>query len=272
VQYCILLSVMRGGLYVVHYGEDTEVTKQLMASLQPYLNSDRQLVLINNDRHGLFDSWLLPFVTVMEPDSNIGYFPAIRWAMERYPVKDLDYVMVCNNDIVFQSANFFKVLEEKLLVWDVVAPSTKTLDGVEQNPHRTTKPSFWRKRYNHLFFSNYVVAWCCNQAYELNKKRQAKTAQNKVEKTIFSPHGACIILSTRFFKQGGSLNHPIFLYGEEDSIAAQADRIGLRVGFVPELKVVHQESRSVGKNFSRTKFEHKKTAYRYIRKTYPQLF
>ncbi len=263
---------MRGRIYAVHYGEDTEVTRQFVNSVQRFLGAELNLVIINNDQKELFELWLYPHVTFLDTETNLGYFGGIQYGMSKFPVDGLDYVVLCNNDILFHSDDFFHVLEEKFKVWDIIAPSTCTLDGVEQNPHRSTKPSVWRKLYSHLFFSNYLVAWCFNQAYESKKKRQAKTPQNAVEKAIFSPHGACMILSTKFFKLGGSVNHPVFLYGEEDSIAAQALQLGLRVGFVPELEVRHLESRSVGKRFTRVKFEQQKTAYRYIRKMHPQLF
>jgi GT2 family glycosyltransferase len=263
---------MRGRIYAVHYGEDTEVTKQLLASLQLYLNADRQLVLINNDRQGLFDSWLLPFVTVMEPASNIGYFPAISWAMERYPVKDLDYVMVCNNDIVFQSTNFFRVLEEKLQDWDVVAPSTKTLDGVEQNPHRQSKPSQFRKVYYRFYFASYIFAWIVVKILDWKHKKKAGRTLEPTEQAVFSPHGACIVLKNSYFKKGGVIDNRCFLYAEEDSIASFSASNQLKVGFVPELKIVHQESKSTGKSISRKKYGYQKEAYRYIKRNYPNIY
>lgn len=263
---------MRGRIYAVHYGEDTEVTRQFVNSVQRFLGTDLTMVLINNGPKELFAHWLYPYVTFLDSESNLGYFGGIHYGMSRYPVENLDFVMICNNDILLPADDFFLVLKRKLQTWDVIAPSTRTMDNVEQNPHRTNKPSVWRKLYSRLFFLNYYVAWCCNQAYELKKNRQAKTKQNAVEKAIFSPHGACMILSTVFFKLGGNIDHPVFLYGEEDSIAAQADRLGLRVGFVPELEVLHLESRSLGKGFSRVKFEHQKAAYRYIQNIYSKIF
>lgn len=241
-------------------------------SVQRFLGPELTLVLINNDQKGLFADWSYPYVEILDTEANLGYFGGIQYGMSKYPVESLDYVMLCNNDILLPADDFFRVLKSKLQEWDIIAPSTRTLDNVEQNPHRLTKPSVWRKRYSRLFFSNYYVAWCCTQVIDLKKKMQASIHRIGVDQAIFSPHGACIILNTVFFERGGSIDHPVFLYGEEDSIAAQADQLRLRVGFVPELKVMHLESRSVGKGFSRVKFEHQKTAYRYNRKMYPKIF
>ena len=245
---------------------------QLLASLQPYLNPDRQLVLINNDRPGLFGNWLVPYVTILDSGSNLGYFAGIKWAMERYPVKGLAYVMVCNNDIVLQSPDFFRVLEEKLQVWDVVAPSTKTNDGVEQNPHRQRKPSLFRKLYYRFYFASYIFAWMAVKLIDWKKKKGAGRKMEPTERAVFSPHGACIVLKDSYFNKGGIIDGNCFLYAEEDSIAALAAANRLKVGFVPELKVMHQESKATGKSISRKKYGFQKEAYRYIKKTYPNIY
>lgn len=263
---------MRGKIYAVHYGDNKEVTMQFIASLQPYLSNVRELVLVNNGVEGLFKNCLLPYVTILDSATNLGYFGGIKWAMTKFPVGDLDYVMLCNNDILLNSPDFFAVLEAKLQDWDVLAPSTKTLDGVEQNPHRECKTSWFRKIYYRIYFSNYIFAWLCVKLIDWKKKKLVTTVNEQSERGVFSPHGACIILNTNYFKSGGVIDDNTFLYGEEDSIAAMSAELGLRVGFVPALKVLHQESISTGKSLSPAKYKHQKAAYTYTKKTYRHLY
>lgn len=262
---------MKGRIFAVHYGEDRAMTMALLRSMERFLGADLDLVLVNNGPVGLFRDCLFPYVSFLESGGNLGYFGAVALGLVRFPVQGLDFVMVCNNDIELLSDDFFSKLDVKLRDWDVVAPSTKTLEGVEQNPHRSVRPSWARKLYARLFFSNYLVAKLLTWAVD-SKNKILSTVSITEERIVFSPHGACMVLKSTFFERGGSLEHPVLLYGEEDMVAAQAFHLGLRVGFVPELKVRHLECSSVGKGFSLEKFRHMREAYRYVRERFPNLF
>ena len=62
--------------------------------------------------------------------------------------------------------------------------------------------------------------------------------------SIYAPHGACVIFSKRFFSEGGSLDLPVFLFGEEICIAEAVRRLGLSVIYNPKLVLTHHEHQS----------------------------
>jgi len=262
----------RGRIYCVHYGANFEVTDNFITSLKPFLSENLELVIINNSIGLKIDRLRYENVLIFNSLENSGYFGGIKNAMVLEPVDDCDYVMLCNNDILINTPHFFRILDEKLNTWDVIAPSTKTVNGVEQNPHRSKKPSKLRKFYYRIYFSGYIFAWIFEKFYDFRKSITSNIDSNLEECEIFSPHGACIILNSTYFKKGGFIDDEYFLYGEEDSIAAIADRLKLKVGFVPDLKLLHMESASTGKSISNKKYLYKKSAYKYIKSTYKSIY
>jgi GT2 family glycosyltransferase len=262
----------KGRIYAVHYGENVDITKGFVDSLNPFLDEQLDLVLINNSKKTALDNLKGKFITVLDTGDNLGYFGGVRYGLDHCPIDDRNYVIVWNNDIRILNLDFFEILDAKLDVWDIIAPSIITLDGIEQNPHRKHKPSRLRKIYYEWYCAYYFLAWIFNVASRNWKKITKRDLKKPKESVVFSPHGACIVLKSTYFEKGGIIDHGYFLYGEEDSIAAMAERFELKVGFVPSLQVQHLESVSTGKGFSHKKYEYEKAAHGYIRKTYKFLY
>jgi GT2 family glycosyltransferase len=62
--------------------------------------------------------------------------------------------------------------------------------------------------------------------------------------TIYAPHGSFLIFSSEYFRAGGSLDFPCFLFGEEVYLAESLKQLGLDAVYEPSLEVVHQEHKS----------------------------
>ena len=58
--------------------------------------------------------------------------------------------------------------------------------------------------------------------------------------------GACMVASRRWLEQVGLLNERYFLYYEEIDWASRGRALGLRLGYAPELVVLHKEGASIG--------------------------
>lgn len=98
-------------------------------------------------------------VSLLELDSNVGYFPAFNVAID--VIRDYlpATVILCNNDLTI-NPNFI----DRYLVRDyledvfVVAPNVITLNGVHQNPLCLRKVSMKRKILYKMYFSSYTIA------------------------------------------------------------------------------------------------------------------
>ena len=93
-----------------------------------------------------------------------------------------------------------------------------------------------------------------------------------MEQEIFSPHGAFVIFTKNYFNNDGYIDDGCFLYGEENSIEAIVQQNNLKIGFIPQLKVLHFESVTTGKGLSKIKYGFQKEANKYIKIKYPKLF
>ncbi|NMC99389.1 MAG: glycosyltransferase family 2 protein [Bacteroidales bacterium] len=205
-------------------------------------------------------------VVYLKTKKNIGYFGAVNYAIKVVDNNKYDYIIICNNDITIENLNFFEILNEKLELYDIIAPSIKTKENIQQNPHREKKIDFKRKILYKIYFSSYLIAKLIN--YIVRKKRIKQKEYNECEREIASPHGAFIILNKTFFSKGGFIDDGFFLYGEEDTIMAQAQKLKLKIGFVPDLKVKHFESLSTGKSFTKKKFLIQRDAHKYVQNKY----
>jgi GT2 family glycosyltransferase len=262
----------RGRIYTVHYGADTSYTDQFVESVKPFLNKFIDLVIINNSSKEVSISYRHDFISTIDSDENRGYFEGVDFGMKAFPVKDLDYVIICNNDVKILSDNFFEILDSKLNTYDIIAPSIKTVDQVEQNPHLRVKPGLKRLFYYEVYYLSFYMAKLLDRAVRFKKTKTTKTIEQVDDQPVFSPHGAFIVIKNTYFKKGGTIDTGYFLYGEESSLASQAYKLKLSTYMVPELKILHFESVSTGKKFSRNKYKFQKNAYRYLNKKYPEVY
>lgn len=262
----------KGRIYTVHYGLDLSGIQNQLKSFSKYLNKNLDLVIINNQIDCDLSEFAGTYVNIINPDTNLGYFGAAKHGMNVIPFNDCDYIIICNNDLEISSPDFFEILEEKLNKYDVIAPSTVSLDGIEQNPHRNQKPSKFRKIYYRIYFISFPIAWLLDKIIMFKKKFTDSANILQKERLIYSPHGAFFIFNSSFFKMGGFIDNGCFLYGEEDSIAGQSEKLGLKIGFVPTMKVLHYESMASGKGISQVKFKYLKYSYNYICGKFPSIY
>ena len=112
------------------------------------------------------------WVQLIRNPRNIGYFRGLNLGLEQIPKMEQDKIIICNNDITFDS-NFFELLSATALPSGtlVVAPRVTTLDGREQNPHVVDGVSRFRLFCYDLYFSSYWLGCLLMKvASRLNKK------------------------------------------------------------------------------------------------------
>ncbi len=259
---------MKGVIITVNY-QNWELTKTFVTQMNQYVEQGCEIIVVDNSpekeaKQRSEDDRYIYFASPM----NLGYFGGAQYALARINAFEYDFVVICNNDVEIKNHDFLSTLYPYLSKYDVIAPQIRTPNGIQQNPHRSNPPSAFRKTFLHLYFLNYWFAkfltWLITK-----KKVSLDLAKDPIgEQEIFSPHGAFVIFTKSYFSKGGGIDANYFLYGEEDSIAGQADKYNLKIGFVPALEVLHHESLTTGKGISRGKYKYQKQAYRYINKEY----
>ena len=240
-----------------------------------------RIVLVDNsdraDSTGFFDSIHArnPDVLCVKPPQNLGYFGGASFGFNAFlsTEQEYDWVIVCNIDIEFQSTDFFTRLGRMGDVEGVgvVAPSIISgLSRHDQNPFLLRRPSRTKMEFYRLINGSYYLlnayaflsatyrqarrairlnTWGSMQAGAESREGAeavSPSATGSQGKYIYAPHGACMIFSKRFFSEGGSLDLPVFLYGEEICIAEAVRSLGLGVLYDPKLVLTHHEHQSPG--------------------------
>jgi len=239
-----------------------------------------------------------PRTLCLKPPTNLGYFGGASVGLAAYRERGSapDWIVVANVDVEFRDPLFWghlAALEGGARV-GVIAPYIwSTFLRGSTNPLMERRPSRYRMRFYKLVFRNYYVL----NGYELlgvvknmvtyfvrrrlvaagaglgRQGRDGSGARGDGEgadqvRTIYAPHGSCIIFSERYFQCGGTLGYPSFLFGEELFVAETARRLGLEVVYEPRLKVWHQDHSSTGWLRSRTVASYLGQSARYIADTF----
>ena len=103
-----------------------------------------------------------------------------------------------------------------------------------QNPYLARRPSVRSMRRRRLMLANPVVAQIANVAGALKARlRPRERPPDQCRQPVYAPHGSMIVFHRRYFVEGGSLAHPVFLFNEEINVAEQCRRLRLPVLFEP---------------------------------------
>jgi GT2 family glycosyltransferase len=211
-------------------------------------------------------------VELASSPSNRGYFGAAKWALDAYQAQRgaPDWIVVCNNDIVFDDPQFLnRLLAHDPQTVGVLAPSILSrLTGFDSNPMIPSKPGRARRWRYRFLLSNYYVAWLVQWLAPVVRKgrnhlRTSKSTRSREPAKIYAPHGSFLIFSRKFFDAGGFLDDGCFLYGEEITVAETCCRLGLPILHDPELKVSHEDSQTLGRVLTRSSYKLQKAGLRY---------
>lgn len=252
-------------LYVtVNYFSNNDVYNYL-ESLKNILDANDKVIIVNNccleNRFTCEDENIL----ILNSENNLGYFGGIKFALNSIDINFYNSIIVSNPDLIFDK-DFNNKLKEIDYSWDVIAPKIISSNGKNQNPHRLRKPGYFISFYLYLSFKSYLIYKILR--FLINRLRKNKKTINLSRTRIFSPHGAIIIFNENYFLKGGKIEDHFFLYGEEDSVAGQSEKLGLEIIYEPNIEVLHIENSTTSSLSSKSKFNFQQLAYKKNKKKY----
>jgi hypothetical protein len=241
-------------LVIVDNNSGDGSTERIRQAIDGFNNDGFNNDGLNND--GLNNVELLTSAT------NRGYFGAAKWALDQYLADHgaPEWVIVCNNDIIFDSSSFLVwLLAHDPRTAAVLAPAiVSRLTGFDANPMIAGRPGRIRKLRYRFLASTYYVAWLTQWLAPVVRKARRRlrlhndrSNRRDVRTRIYAPHGSFFIFSRRYFDEGGFIDDGCFLYAEEISVAETCWRLGLPVIHDPELKVSHNDSQTTGRMLTR---------------------
>lgn len=150
--------------------------------------------------------------------------------------KDYDFVSISNVDLQL-AEDFF----EHLLAVDTngigwMAPDIYT-DKINrhENPYMMSRPTKRNFRIWNIIYSSTLIYRFYHRLYVL-KGRKAKTYPAC---GIYAGHGSFMLFTRAFVERNPVLRFPGFMYGEEIYLAELTRKVGLRVRYIPTLRIAN---------------------------------
>ena len=269
-------------IITVNY-KDTAITERFIRSLQKLDTCNAvDLVIVDSESTVQTKEKLellgksAPFKTqLIFSERNTYYWGGAALALQTLL---LDYngppqwIIVCNNDIIFSQIDFIK----KLAAFDpdkypVIGPTIySSVTGKNLNPFMDQPIRKLKKLYLSCFYVNHITARFLHISLKWSKKLLAmiKRPVTSEIKKIYAPHGSFVIFSNQYFKRGGWIDSNYEMYGEEVTTAEIAKKNKIPIFFVPELEVIHVIHSSTTSHSWKREFNYAKTAYLYYKNTY----
>lgn len=238
------------------------------------------LIVVENGSGDKSAEMLRPLVAGMdnaeliESPENLGYFGAAKWALQRYlaGAPQPDWVIVCNNDLLFHDRQFLsKLLRKRADSASVLAPAIIDQNTrVDSNPFRRRRPNafeWWRIRAWHASFYFLWIKQLLSPYVRILRsgwRAHHPPATGQPASEIYAAHGAMFIISRSFFEAGGYIDDGHFLYAEEFCVAEICLKLGLKIVHDPELCVWHDSHHVTGRYCTRSSFEHARGAIQYV--------
>jgi GT2 family glycosyltransferase len=264
--------------YVCTNYNNSSLTLRAVDSLMANVGHDIAVVVVDNASSPDEVATLRPLahrhpsVRVLEHPQNTGYFGGLNLGLAalREARPDIDWVVAGNNDLEF-GADFCDSIERiasALRSHSVIAPDIVTLEGEHQNPHVIAGISATRELFYDLYYANYHLG---RLIYALAKmfprlSERSDEEQWQVARPIYQGHGACYLLTPRFFAQFTELWAPTFMMSEEYFLSKQLKDVGEQVYYEPGIRVTHHWHGSLRQIPSRRRWEMARDAHREYRK------
>lgn len=193
-------------------------------------------------------------------NDNVGYFPAFNKALATlaHGVKDYDFVVVCNVDLVV-AEDFFTVLLSHSVGGEtgLIAPGIfSDKDGRDLNPKMMSRPSARKINFMRLVCSNVVLFRWYHKLVRMREQTRSRAQQRdrgagnmtvsagESQPRMYGAHGSFMIFTRRYFTKGADVAYPRFLFGEEGFVAEQLRRHALSIEHVPSVRVFDKEHAS----------------------------
>ena len=169
-----------------------------------------------------------------------------NWLRERIP--DLQALLFCNNDVVFESPNVSETLLEKLQSLPeagAIGPEVVGLDGKRQGPEPYV--GLWKGAVWMYLSTPFLSKTKKRQVFGLDYSEQAQ------EGFHYRLSGCCLMVDAASFFEVGLFDDHTFLYAEESILSERLSGIGKGMYFYPAAKVVHWHGTTVRKHIKARK-------------------
>ncbi len=185
-----------------------------------------------------------PRVRIYDFPDNPGYLPALHRIRQQL---DLSRPVILSNCDLISEEGIEEVLRatiDRFPDAGLLAPAIIGTLGQDQNPNLMRPPSARWLSALAILHRHPPLADLLLLRRGGHSARTISGVPSGAE--IFAAHGSCVILMPQFFAAGGRTDYPFPLFGEELWLGSECARLGLRVHYVPEVRLHHAEHAATG--------------------------
>ena len=274
---------MKISFVILHYQniDDTKQCVESILALKKVKKVDIDILIIDNDSPNKTGKSLENLyknddkIRVEILAKNYGFSKANNIGYNICKENGANYIIMLNNDIVFEDKNFLVNLTNNKHYFDnyeIIAPDIINLNGDHQNPNKIypASPLKCIKNivYRFLIIMLLKIPFISRKICLKENQKEAKWMEKyylekrTVNGDVFVPFGAFLIFTNKWIeKENIAFPSNTFLYMEEDTLSVYLSYKKYKIMYCEDLCVRHKEGRSVAysntSNVSRLSFRYK---------------
>ena len=214
-----------------------DLTIDCLESLQRvnYLNFNI-LVVDNGSTDGSVEllKEKFPEVSILVLEKNLGYAAGNNRGFDSLKHDQPEYVIFLNNDTIVDE-NFIEPLVEQLLT--------------HKKASQTVPKIYYENDPKLIWYAGGIVNLWTGSIYHLGIRQYDGSAYSKTRKTKYAT-GCCFCMRYEEFKEFGGFDETFPMYSEDVDLSLWIRAAGKQVWFVPDSKIWHKVSASLGGAFS----------------------
>ena len=206
-------------------------TEELIHSIQKHLTGTYELIVIDNgskENEAVLLQELFPDIQTIRSNQNLGFAGGNNLGIEQAKGK---YLFFLNNDVVLK--------DDSLLLLFETLNSNPQLAGVSPKILFADDPQS-------IQFAGYTPLSRITLRNKLIGYQEQDKGQYNIPHNTPYLHGAAMCIRKDVIEAIGVMPEIYFLYYEELDWCTQITSKGHELGYVPQAKVFHKESRSTG--------------------------
>lgn len=204
---------------------------------------------------------------IIKLKENLGYLNNCLYGVNNSKYQDTKWIMITNTDIQFIENDFFdKFLSTNLNddVWSIGTKIINRNDDRQTNPLMIDKPNKKIMTIKKIVFCNHLLYLVYNLYYYIRNRFKSKNNKNNKTSYVYAVHGSSFLLNKECIKELSSISKNIFMYGEEELIAAFIYKHNKKTLYIDELHINHNSGTVTSNLSNNTKFEYYKKSYKYL--------
>ena len=214
-----------------------ELTIKCLESLKKVNYSNFNILVVDNgSTDGSVDTLKekFPEVSVLGLENNLGYASGNNRGFDSLEPDPPKFVIFLNNDTIVDD-NFIEPLVKQLLN--------------KKNAGQTVPKIYYENDPKLIWYAGGIVNLWTGSIYHLGIRQNDGPGYSKTHKTKYAT-GCCFCMRYDEFKELGGFDESFPMYSEDVDLSLWIRSAGKQVWFVPDSKIWHKVSASIGGAFS----------------------